>query len=300
MKNIGYIFLLSIILLSSCVRDEIEPCPPLKVMIGVKDKNYFNIDKIERVTGLEQRVDENLPFRAYVQKLFYAMYNAETGEEIFVRHLHDVQGEAPLATGYIPEDLPFGKYVLVVWGNIFSEKPILEDKNHMVYKLHMNQIEGFDTYMTCDTLLYDATHSDYTVDLERVKGKLIIQLENLPDNANYSDKSLSGLYHYLDYQFNYFDQTEVEAVEEWKDDEETVCKHVLSPSVKEKGTNVKMRFYDNPDLTATTLLPKDVNITMNRNEITVLRYVYDDGKRDFNIYVLVNDNWEQEHGMVVN
>lgn len=299
MKNTGYILLLLIILFSSCVRDEIAPCPPLKVMIGVKDKNYFNIDEIERATGLEQRVDENLPFRNYIQKLFYAMYNVETGEEIFVRHLHDVQGEAPLATGYIPEDLPFGKYVLVVWGNILSEKPIMEDKKHMVYNLHMNQIEGFDTYMTSDTLLYDATHSDYIVELKRVKGKLIIQLENLPDDANYSEKSISGLYNYLDYQFNYFDHTKVKAVETWKDEEETVCKHVLSPSVKEKGTNVKMRFYENPDLTETTLLPQNVNITMNRNKITVLKYVYD-GKGDFTIYVLLNDSWDVIYDMDIN
>ena len=37
------LYALSAILLSSCIRDEILPCPPLQVNIAVKDKNYFNI-----------------------------------------------------------------------------------------------------------------------------------------------------------------------------------------------------------------------------------------------------------------
>ena len=35
-------------LLTGCVREDIEPCPPLSVMIGVKDKNYSNIDEVEK------------------------------------------------------------------------------------------------------------------------------------------------------------------------------------------------------------------------------------------------------------
>lgn len=58
------------LLLGSCIRDKVPPCPPLKVMIGVKDKNYFNIESVERLTGLDKVVDENLPFGSYVEKLF--------------------------------------------------------------------------------------------------------------------------------------------------------------------------------------------------------------------------------------
>ena len=299
MKYIGYI-LLSLILLTSCVRDEIPPCPPLKVMIGIEDKNYDNVDEVQRMTGLEHRVDENLPFRDYIQKLFYVMYNAETGEEVLVRHLHDVQGDAPLATGYnIPENLPFGKYVLLVWGNIFDEEPILRDNNYKTYDLHMDGSEGYDTYMTCDTLLYDATHYDYTVWLERVKGKLIIQVENLPERVSHFCTNVNGLYDMVDYQFMYSAQTDMEKEADCSVQPEMVSKTVLAPSVREKGSTVSLEFFDEPDGTPPVLKPEAVQVTTRRNELTVQKYVYDPLKDSFTIYLLVDGAWSDYHDMEI-
>ena len=104
-----------LVALSSCIRDKINPCPPLQVKIAIADKNYINIDYVERETGLDHRLDEDMSFRSYIQKLFYALYDLETGEVVSVRYLHDVTGDADMATAYLPEDLPFGRYGLVVW-----------------------------------------------------------------------------------------------------------------------------------------------------------------------------------------
>ena len=37
---------------------------------------------------------------------------------------------------------------------------------------------------------------------------------------------------------------------------------------------------------------------MARNTITVVKYVYVDDTK-FDIYVLVNDNWEEVHGLII-
>ena len=70
------LILLTVPALTSCIRDEIEDCPPLHVNIAVKDKNYFNVDKVD----MEERRAEDLAFREYVPTLFYMLRDAKTGE----------------------------------------------------------------------------------------------------------------------------------------------------------------------------------------------------------------------------
>ena len=45
--------------------------------------------------------------------------------------------------------------------------------------------------------------------------------------------------------------------------------------------------------------PDDVKVSMERNKITVLKYVYDSDRNRFTIYMKVNDNWEEIHGMIL-
>lgn len=187
--------------LSSCIRDDIQPCPPLQVMIDIQDKNYSNIDFVEQQTGLVHRIDETLSFRHYIQKLFYVLYDLQTGEIVQIRHLHDVTGDAAMATAYLPEDLPFGRYGLVVWGNISSEAGILE--NGRFYDLHMGGVEGYDVYMTADELLYDEWNYEYVVQLKRLKGELIIQAEGFPDGIGWSKKVVTNVMGNVDYELHY-------------------------------------------------------------------------------------------------
>lgn len=276
---------------SSCVRDEIEPCPPLQVNITVKDKNYFNVDKVEQ----EERLSDDLAFREYVQTLYYALRDAATGEVVEEQGVFEVTGDEKTFPITFCDCIPHGKYVLTVWGGLKDNTPLGKDRFTAI--LHENYKEGDDFYLTTDTLVYDAWTYNHTVDMERTKGKLVILAENLPENMNYSDKTVSGLYQDVNCNFFYSDQTEVRTSAEWKPMPEIITKTVLAPSVKEKGSKVNVNLYDKPDRVTPVLTPKDVNVTMRRNELTVLRYVYDDGKGDFNIYVLVNDVWEMLHNM---
>lgn len=292
MKKIGYILLLPLVLFSSCIRDEIKPCPPLTVNIAVKDKNYFNVDKV----ALEKSKSEELAFKKYVPTLYYQLRDAATGNVVEEQGVFQVTGDNKTFPITFCDCIPHGKYVLTVWGGLKDNTPLGDDP--LMILLHEGQKESEDFYMTNDTLIYDAWNYDYIVDLERTKGKLIIQVENLPENVNYSDKTVSRLYEDLNCKFNYANQTIVQTKAEWRKAPQIVTKTVLAPSTKEKGSVVSVDFYDQPERISPTLTPKDVNVTMARNMLTVLKYVYDDSG-DFTIYILVNDNWEEIHGMTI-
>lgn len=291
-----YYCFLSVLLtamLLSCIKDDIQPCPPLQIMIDVEDKNYSNIDYIEKNTDLKLRIDENLSFKSYINKLFYALYDLETGELVLVKHLHEVTGEAKMATVFLPEDLPFGHYGLIVWGNINSEQGILADKRFDTYDLHMGGIEGFDVYMTANELIYDEQHYQYIVKLKRLKGKLIIIAENFPENIGWSKKSITNVMGNIDYNWHYSEAETVFTEREWEQNVNYMTHTLVSPSASTKGSNVKAFLYDHAEMEKPFMELQSVNTDIKRNEITVLRYVYEPEKGTTSVFILMDDGWSQ-------
>lgn len=283
----------AMMVLSSCIRDEIEDCPPLRVNIAVKDKNYFNVDKVE----LEERLPDNLPLKSYVPTLYWVLRDAVTGEIVDESPLIHVSGEEQI---YKPEICPcvqHGKYVLTVWGGIDNTDPLDDDPTSM--RFHRENLERNDVYMTNDTLLYDAWHNDYTVELERTKGKLIIEKVNLPAEIARSEKKISGLYAEVSNEFKYSGETHVLKQTEIEPETRIVTKTVLTPSLKKDGSILSMNLNDGGTAKTASLIPDDVRITMRRNELTVLRYEWDNRKQDFNIYILINDSWDLLNNLTI-
>ncbi len=284
-------FLCPLLALSSCLRDEIPQCPTLSIDVAVKDKNYFNVGKVD----LEEARGENLPFREYVPTIYYQLRRLDSGEVVMAHLLSEVTGDGETYPIRYCTKLPHGTYVLTVWGGMKDMKSL--DDSRLAVDLHPDSLEGDDVYMTCDTLVYDAWNYNYTVEMERTKGKLIIQTVDLPGDIARSDKSVSGLYRGVDNTLTYSGETTVTATREWTPAKEVVTKTLLSPSLRTGGSALKVNFYDTPERTQPAAVPDSVNITMKRNELTVLRYVYVDGR--FSIFMLVNGNWEEVHGMVI-
>ena len=124
---------------ASCIRDEIQPCPPLQVRIAVKDKNYFNIHEVARL-GYAEELAEDLPFREYVRTLYYVLTDAGTGEVVVEQPLMTLtSGDAVLPVSF-PQEMPFGEYVLTVWGNMQSMRPLADDAT--ASELHLYNAEG--------------------------------------------------------------------------------------------------------------------------------------------------------------
>ncbi|HJE39864.1 MAG: hypothetical protein C7K11_09360 [Candidatus Amulumruptor caecigallinarius] len=286
-SDIAYFILIPAAVSTSCIRDEIEDCPPLQINIAVKDKNYFNVDNVE----LEQRRSDDLAFREYVPTLLYVLRDLDTGAVVEESGLFDVDGDSKLLTIDLCPCIPHGRYVLTVWGGMSSHDAISDDGLSLT--LNPNGLEGEDIYMANDTILYDAWHNNHTVEMERTKGKLIIEKrwERMPDGINGSRKEIKGIYANVNNAFTYAGTTDVMATHIWEPSQSVVTKTVLSPSLEENGTRLHLDFINEAAPSTPLLTPKDVKITMKRNELTVLRYVWDDDRQEFSIYALLNNSW---------
>ena len=143
--------------------------------------------------------------------------------------------------------------------------------------------------------------------MERTKGKLVIWTENLPAGYHLMDTEVSQLFGIVNPSFLYSEETSVFHESEIEAGAKTKTKTsiFLAPSFQKDESVVDVNFYKNSGegagSSSSVLTPDDVKVSMERNKITVLRYVYDSNRNHnrFTIYMKVNDNWEQVHGMVI-
>lgn len=288
------IFLLTgiVCLMSSCIRQELSPCPPLQIDVVVKDKNYFNAQDAAEIVEMR---DENLPFKDYVSTLYYIITEVETGKIIEERTTFEVKGTEKKYQIKLPEDLPYGKYVITAWGNLKTERPIGDDGAYedMLSEETLNR----DIYVTHDTLDYQVGKEMFQTDLERTRGLLLIQAQNVPDYVDHSAKSISNVFQYVGRKLNYAVSGTVQTDTLWNELNQIQTETLLCPSTSLKESKLKVRFENSR--TGNVLTPEDIQITMSRNMLTIVRYVYQEESDDFAIYVFVDDNWEKVHGMEI-
>ena len=260
----------------------------------MKDKNYFNVDNVD----MEERRSDSLAFREYVPTLLYILRDAETGEVVEEQGVFPVEGDGKTVPVDFCPCLPHGKYILTVWGGLDDLSQLSPD--HLSLEFHRDRQQGGDVYLVSDTLLYDAYNYDYRVELERTKGKLIVQAENLPDKYSLLSLDVDNLFGRVNSNFQNSERASVCHKQDINAEANVRADVLLAPSIRERGSVLDVNFLKQvPGGDDKWLSPDDVGITMFRNELTVLRYVWDADKNGFTMYMLVNDNWEQVHGMEI-
>ncbi len=300
MKTRYILWILTVFLWSSCIRDSVPPCPPLQVTLTVKDKNYFNINDAVKL-GLLERKAEDLPFRNYVSTLYYIVHDAE-GNVVAEQKTTPVDNDEQTQLITLPLSLPYGTYSVTVWGNMKSDEPLGEDAT--IGEMEAVGAAANDIYLASATFDYRYGNEEHTLAMERTKGNLLIKAEGIPDNIDFSTKDIQDIYNMVNHNFQYSSLTDIHTELDWETLEEIKSETLMCPSPSYEGSTLSVSFIDRSaanmpsrETYYPTLKPQDVNITMGRNEITILKYIYKSTEGEFEIYVRVNDHWEQIHGM---
>lgn len=273
---------LPLLLLTGCIRDDIASCPPLSLHVGIKDFNYsnaasFSQEQIRRTDG---------PLSDYVSTLSWRITDVKTGRVVAERAAYEAPASSQRADITLPDSLPFGRYAVSVWGSMpeglhFPEFTNLDDSQE-------------DPYLVHDTLTYDAFHADHTLLLRRIKSKLNIEVEGLPEKwgASSSSKQETGLYEECDDRFTYDGEMLMGNRTRFPGQTDVETSTILPPSTGYNRTRVTVHIYDENGQVIPQLDPQPITTTLYRNTITAIRYVYVIEKQSYDVYVRINDDWE--------
>lgn len=269
-------------LLTGCIRDDIVACPPLSLRVGIEDFNYSNAASFQQET---LRPTDG-PLSDYVSTLSWCITDVATGRIVAEHAAYEAPADRQREDIVLPDSLPFGRYAVSVWGSMpqgleFPEFADLGDSKE-------------DPYLVHDTLVYDATHADHTLLLRRIKSKLDIQVEGLPEqwDASSSSKQETGLYEECDNRFTYEGEMLMGNRTRFSNRHNVLTATVLPPSVGYNQTRVTIHIYDENGQVIPQLDPQPITTTLYRNTITAIRYVYVVEKQGYDVYVRINDDWE--------
>ncbi|NMA73832.1 MAG: hypothetical protein GX963_06645 [Bacteroidales bacterium] len=276
--RVAALLILFTLFFTSCIKDSLSECPSLfKVNLFVKDKNYFNSSEIG-----EPFIDENLPFRQYINNIHYRLQNAETGKIVLNSAIIVVTGEAKEMSITI-DDIPEGEYKLTVWGNI-------EGVGTESYILHDNNKEKTDLYMGVVRLnVAKGVAQDKSLGMERTKGKLLLRLKNLPEFINKIEENITSVYGSINNEWLYSNVANVQKVFLRSELPLSRMSTFLAPSIAGEETGLRISLFTKES--ETSVFTPSIAISINRNEITAITMDYNAVQSQLEIWLYINNEW---------
>lgn len=296
MNSILKILALSLVIVfSSCINDSITDCPPLKIKVVVKDKNYFNIDFIDLISPK----DEDLPFGEYIPTLSYALIDRVSGKVVdsatiktsnLVDNHFDLQFDSRIG---------YGSYRLSLWGGHEDDNRLSTGFKHMA--LHTVIGSGSDIYLSTKEIDYTPATDQHQMEMQRIKGKLLVYVENLPSKYKYIRSKISGVYGKVTTLLEYSEEANVESIHPINPEFSCLAKVHVAPSLKIDQSKLSLDLLeDNSVLRNENPLSENIldglPLAIKRNEITAIKIVYK-GEPDGNhrLLALIDNSWEQIH-----
>lgn len=274
--------------LLSCLRDDIPHCRSLTVEFGIEDLNFQNQDVAEGV----RPNDPSTPFNKIVSRLNLHLQNYSTGATIDRRTIVP-EGDNPTFEVAFNDSLPYGDYIVTVWANARESSLVTSPDGSSLYQFARYSGSGDndeDLFLCRDTVSYTPGGESPKVMLRRAKGLLLIETSKLPTSINSSRISATNLRAEVNENLQYsgamgWDSTLPLA----PSGTITYTSALLPPSTATDATRLVTRYYDGEILRQIT---PEVNLTIERNKITRLKYEWDDNQ-SVTVYLLVDGEWER-------
>ncbi len=270
----------------SCIKERVDECPDqYSIHLSVKDKNYFNV----AASPLARSKDENLAFRQYVNNLRYTLLDLDNDLLYYDSQVFSVSNDDETQTLHF-NNVPSGRYLLTVWGNL------PDNSMKSSFDLHPLQTESSDVYVAFTELQFNDRLQSKTLNLERAKGLLQIVYRDFPDTIKKIDIDVSSLFQSTTNELVYSGETGV-TKSFVLSNATNVMETFLAPTADGKisGLNVTLYNANNlPLFTSTTL-----DMTMRRNEITIIEINYNSLDRAFAFWMWIDDKWAKIYDLSI-
>lgn len=284
MKKVFHLACLAVLTLcaTACIHDDNADCRfNYVVEVSIQDKNYDNIGQFSQLV----REDEGQPFSHFTGTIFYVLTDAKTQQNI---HQSEIISIAANSTTYSItfDNLPEGKYNLIVWGNLTANAP--------AGILHPNGEEHVDVYAGATQFSISDKNVSSRMELKRTKGKLLVFCNNFPSSIVRIHQSLTNVYGQADAALNYSQPITVE-----KDSPLSEVNSLLAaPTQAGQTSQLSLSFYATGISTPVLTVP-NLTQNINRNELSAVTVDYDSVNGTWNIWIYANGEWTLLHHLTI-
>lgn len=258
---------------------------PGRITVTVGDRNY---DNVAQIAG-QPRIDEQLPFAAYVTDL------------VLWRHAEGAAGSRTFRPASLPgaaeveidaRYLLTGANYLTVVGNEPQLPAGPSDTPLFSRELHPGAGEYVDLYIGSAEIA-SPVHGEHVIRLLRAKGKLLVLPHRLPDDVITVEVTVAELFGRVGRDGTYADSAGVVkrfALPERPADREPLSLLAAPGRAAGNEASVSLRLTMR-DGTAVTL--SEIRTTIRRNRISVIRPLYDPDDGQWALDLLVDGRWER-------
>lgn len=280
-KIVRYLLLAALLCaVTSCIKDDSAECPPeYTIQVFIKDKNYTNIGQVTQLKPM----DESLPFDSFSGNVYYTLRSLTTGQVVIKSGVVPVTDHNQAYTIEF-NNIPYDQYELTVWGNA--------DSNADPGVLHNNETESTDLYMGTTTLTFSSEPQYAKLMLERTKGKLLVLCNNFPSTITSIEQEVGSIYQTVNSNFEYSGSIDVKKTFML----DTMLQTVLAPTIDEKKSTLNLEFLmADSRASSSSLAMPEVELTIKKDEITVVSINYDDIVNTWEIWTYIDGKWTLVH-----